>query len=242
MFRVGAQITLQPYPPGDRSALEHATTATHFTKLTRRDVIEIGYSTVLGAGLAALTGGRSWGAEPAPAPRAKSVLFVFLFGGPSHLDTFDPKPEAPDEFRGEFRPIDTSVAGVRICEHLPRMAQRMQHWSLVRSMTCNPNFGDHRLAVHGLLGGIDELPPGAGLAASRRDWPSWCAGVEYTRRAGDGLPASVVLPGEVIDSGTGCTPPRTPDCWGPNSIPFRFAAILPIRNITSMTACGCRPV
>ena len=52
--------------------------------------------------------GRARAAVPAP-PRAKSVLFLFLFGGPSHLDTFDPKPEAPDECRGEFRPIDTSV-------------------------------------------------------------------------------------------------------------------------------------
>ena len=101
------------------------------------------------------------------------------------------------------------------------MAQRMQHWSLVRSMTCNPNFGDHRLAVHGLLGGIDELPPGAGLAASRRDWPSWCAGVEYTRRAGDGLPASVVLPGEVIDSGTGLYPAQNAGLLGAKFDPFQ---------------------
>jgi hypothetical protein len=195
--------------------------ASRLTKLTRRDVLEIGYSTALGTGLAALSGGRSWGAEPAPAPRAKSVLFVFLFGGPSHLDTFDPKPQAPDEFRGEFRPIDTSVAGVQICEHLPDMAQRMQHWSLVRSMTCNPGFGDQRQAVHGLLAGVDELPPGAGLAASRRDWPSWCAGVEYTRRAGDGLPASVVLPGEVIDPGTGLYPAQNAGLLGAKFDPFQ---------------------
>ena len=80
-------------PPATGAHWSMPQPATHFTKLTRRDVIEIGYSTVLGTGLAVLTGGRSWGAEPAPAPRAKSVLFVFLFGGPSHLDTSIRKPK-----------------------------------------------------------------------------------------------------------------------------------------------------
>lgn len=195
--------------------------ATTSPKLTRRDMLEIGYSTVLGTGLAALGGGRSWGAEPANPRRAKSVLFIFLFGGPSHLDTFDPKPEAPDEYRGEFSPIDTSVGGLQICEHLPGMAQRMRHWSLVRSMICNPGFGDHRMAVHGLLGGVDELPPGSGLAASRRDWPSWCAGVEYARKAADGLPSSVVLPGEVIDPGTGLYPAQNGGLLGAKFDPFQ---------------------
>ena len=72
-------------------------------------------------------------------------------------------------FSGEFAPIGTAVPGVQICEHLPEIARRMNHLALVRTMTCNPNFGDHRTAVHGLLGGIDELPAGATLAASRRD-------------------------------------------------------------------------
>lgn len=155
-------------------------------------------------------------------PRAKSVLFLFLFGGPSQLDTFDPKPEAPAEVRGEFHPIDTAVSGVRICEHLPLFAQRMNRWSLVRSMTCNPSFGDHRLAVHGLLGGIDELPAGAGLAASRRDWPSWCAGVEHVRGGAEGLPASVVLAGEVVDPATGLYPGQNGGLLGPQCDPYQI--------------------
>ena len=148
-------------------------------------------------------------------------LFLFLFGGPSQLDTFDPKPEAPAEFRGDFRSIDTAVPGTQICEHLPGIAQRMNHWALVRSMTCNPNFGDHRTAVHGLLGGVDELPPGAGLAASRHDWPSWCAGVEYHRRAADGLPSSVMLPGEVVDPATGRYPAQNGGLLGAKFDPFQ---------------------
>jgi hypothetical protein len=195
-------------------------------RFTRREIIEIGYSSALGASLAALSGGRALAVEPTgrseavSTPRAKSVLFLFLFGGPSHLDTFDPKPEAPAEYRGDFRPIQTAVSGVQICEHLPEIARRMDRLALVRSMTCNPSFGDHRMAVHGLLGGIDELPPGAGLAASRRDWPCWCAGVEYTRRGRDGLPASVVLPGAVVDPGTGLYPGQNAGLLGAKFDPF----------------------
>jgi hypothetical protein len=189
-------------------------------RLSRRELIEVGCSTALGLGLSTLVGGRARAAS-VTAPRAKSVLFLFLFGGPSHLDTFDPKPEAPDECRGEFRPIDTSVPGVQICEHLPQLAQRMHHWALVRSMSCSSSFGDHRFAVHGMLGGIDELPPGAGLAASRHDWPSWCASVEYFRRSGHGMPASVVLPGEILDPGTGLYPAQNAGLLGAKFDPFQ---------------------
>jgi hypothetical protein len=189
-------------------------------RLSRRELIEVGCSTALGLGLSTLVGGRARAASVTP-PRAKSVLFLFLFGGPSHLDTFDPKPEAPDECRGEFRPIDTSVPGVRICEHLPQLAQRMHHWALVRSMSCSSSFGDHRFAVQGMLGGVDELPPGAGLAASRHDWPSWCASVEYFRRSGHGMPASVVLPGEILDPGTGMYPAQNAGLLGAKFDPFQ---------------------
>ncbi|MFN0055735.1 MAG: DUF1501 domain-containing protein [Planctomycetales bacterium] len=196
--------------------------------LTRRELLQVGYSSVLGAGVAELL------RRPARAvdsvdrstelttPRAKSVLFLFLFGGPSQLDTFDMKPQAPAEVRGEFQPIDTSVGGVQICEHLPLLAQRMHHWSLIRSLTCNPRFGDHRLAVHGLLGGIDELPAGAKLAASRNDWPSWCGGVEFTRGGREGLPASVVLPGEVTDPATGLYPGQNGGLLGAGYDPYQI--------------------
>ncbi len=65
----------------------------------------------------------------------KSIINVFLGGGPSHIDTFDLKPEAPREFRGEFQPIDTNVPGVQICEHLPELAARMNDLAIVRSLT-----------------------------------------------------------------------------------------------------------
>ena len=65
----------------------------------------------------------------------KSIINVYLGGGPSHLDTFDLKPDAPQEFRGEFRPIETNVAGIQICELLPELARRMDQLAIIRSLT-----------------------------------------------------------------------------------------------------------
>jgi hypothetical protein len=73
----------------------------------------------------------------------RSAVFVFLGGGPAHQDTFDMKPEAPSEYRGQFRPIRTSVAGIEICEHLPKMARLANRYALIRGIT-------HSLADHGL--------------------------------------------------------------------------------------------
>jgi hypothetical protein len=65
----------------------------------------------------------------------KSIINIFLSGGPSHIDTFDPKPQAPKEVRGEFNAIDTNVAGIQICEHLPNLAARMDQLTLIRSLS-----------------------------------------------------------------------------------------------------------
>src|SRR4026207_1754537 len=68
-------------------------------------------------------------------PAAKSCILLWMSGGPSHLDTFDLKPEAPAGVRGEFRPIETSVPGIRISEHFPKLAQLMQHAAVLRGMS-----------------------------------------------------------------------------------------------------------
>jgi hypothetical protein len=73
----------------------------------------------------------------------RSAILVFLGGGPAHLDTFDLKPEAPAEYRGEFSPIATSTPGVEICEHMPRLARRADKYAVIRGIT-------HNLAAHGL--------------------------------------------------------------------------------------------
>ena len=69
----------------------------------------------------------------------KSIVLINLFGGPSHIDLFDMKPDAPEDVRGQFKPIATSVPGTSICEHLPRTAKWMDHSSLLRTVTHNLN-------------------------------------------------------------------------------------------------------
>jgi hypothetical protein len=96
-----------------------------------------------------------------PSPRADSCILIFLNGGPSHLDMWDMKPQAPTEIRGEFRPIPSSVPGVQLSEHLPRLARLMHHCTLVRSMHHSVN-NSHAAAVYVGLTGHDRGELGGG--------------------------------------------------------------------------------
>jgi hypothetical protein len=129
----------------------------------------------------------------AGAPR-KSVLFIFLTGGLSHQDSFDLKPDAPDSVRGDFRPIATRTPGVRICEHLPLLAQRTDRYALVRSVGTDTN--GHELACHKLLTGRLDLPAGFTLnkTPNATEWPSMLSLVTYLTRGRNGLPPAAVLP------------------------------------------------
>ena len=97
----------------------------------RRRFLQVGAAGVVGSTLPLFH--RSAAASPGTG-RAKSVLLVLLSGGPSQLDTLDPKPNAPAEIRGEFSAIETAVPGISICEHLPKLAQQMSRWSIIRSL------------------------------------------------------------------------------------------------------------
>lgn len=162
----------------------------HPVGLTRRELIQVGYSALLGLGLPSLWARSGLGA--AVAPRAKSVLLIFQTGAPSHIDTLDLKPDAPEEIRGTFRPIDTKAPGVRICEHLPGLAARADKFAIVRSMT--HGLPSHEHATHMMLTGIDKMPPGSTHMASRSDWPCFASGLDYLRPRGDGIPNGVMLP------------------------------------------------
>src|SRR5262245_60774037 len=86
---------------------------------SRRDVPKFGPVAVPTGAFAA----RTAAGEPDHTTNAPAVIFVWLPGGPPHQDTFDMKPDAPVEYRGPFRPIDTNVPGIRVCEHLPQLAK-----------------------------------------------------------------------------------------------------------------------
>src|SRR5438045_989631 len=102
---------------------------------SRRDWLRLGIPAVLGTGI-----GRAVSATPRAAStpgfgRAKSVIVVFTSGGQSQLDTWDPKPDAPEEVRGIFRTIPTVVPGLRVCEHLPRLAKLAHRYTVLRTLT-----------------------------------------------------------------------------------------------------------
>lgn len=109
----------------------------------RRDFLKAG---ALGAGLS-LAGylrlSAEEGAKVKQRATAKSAIFINLAGGPSHMDTFDLKPEAPDDHRGAFKPIDSNVSGIKISEHLPKLARQCDKFAILRSVT-------HTLAAHDL--------------------------------------------------------------------------------------------
>jgi hypothetical protein len=160
---------------------------------SRRETLQVGFSGLLGLGLPTLLQGRDRAAkEKAKAASPKSVILIFLTGAPSHQDTFDLKPEAPAEVRGEFKPIASRTAGLRICEHLPRLAARSDKYAIVRSMT--HEMPSHEHATHMLLTGIDKMPAGATHMASRSDWPCYASGLDYLRPRIDGIPNGVMLP------------------------------------------------
>jgi hypothetical protein len=120
--------------------------------ITRREVVQIGASTLLGLSLADVLRWRAEGAG-AMAGSARSVIFLWLWGGPAQLDTWDPKPDAPLDYRGPFAPIATSVTGVRVCELFPKIAQLANRFAILRSLHTGSN--DHGVAgTIGLTGGI----------------------------------------------------------------------------------------
>src|SRR6185312_4062353 len=126
---------------------------------TRRELLKAGTIGLLGLSWPELLARRAAAAsEAAPTAsfgKAKACILLFMWGGPAHQDTWDMKPEAPEDYRGEFLPLPTKVPGIQICEHLPQLAARMDKLCVVRSMT--HNNADHTVSTHFLLTG--QPPP-----------------------------------------------------------------------------------
>lgn len=138
-------------------------------RLSRRRLLEIGSLGLAGITLPRLFEAEARAAAEGLTPRADSCIIIFLNGGPSHLDMWDMKPEAPDGIRGEFKPIDTSLPGVQLSEHLPRLATELHRATLVRSMHHSVNNA-HAAAVYTSLTGHDRGEIGGGALPT--DHPS----------------------------------------------------------------------
>ncbi len=139
-----------------------------FQHLSRRDILRAGSLGLFGLSLPQLLAAKV-SADEAKEPsfgRAKACILLFMWGGPAHQDTWDLKPDAPPEIRGEFKPISTNVPGLQICEHMPQLATRCDKLAVIRSMT--HTNADHTPSTHYLLTG-QPPPPTANRSL---EWPS----------------------------------------------------------------------
>ena len=172
-------------------------------KLPRRDFLRIGGLGLVGLGLADVLERE---AEAAASSNECSVVYLFQSGGPAQHETWDLKPEAPANVRGEFQPIETVVAGIQICEHLPRLAARADQFALLRSFSHSSS--EHSIGHHIMLTGYNSTPVGfEPNRPTHNDWPSMATVVNYAmrdRRAE--VPNSVVLP-HLLNHRTGYTIP-----------------------------------
>jgi hypothetical protein len=145
--------------------------------VSRRELMRVGGLSLLGLGLEDY-----FRLQAAPAktetkitPRAKQVLMIFLQGGPSHIDIWDPKPDAPSNIRGEFKPIPTKVSGIQVSEVMPKLAGVMDRVTLVRSMSYTPvGLFNHTAAMYQMMTGWapDKVSPSGQLEPpSPRDFP-----------------------------------------------------------------------
>ncbi len=159
--------------------------------VSRRDVLRVGTLGLAGLTLADVLRQRT--AADSTVARGKSVIMIWMRGGPSHIDSFDMKPHAPAEVRGEFQPISTNVPGIQICEHMPLLAGDMDKLAILRGIKSN-DLGDH--TPHYIITGSPD----------RGKRPAFGGVVSHLQPRTDGLPPYVSL---MYD------PPRLYDNEGP---------------------------
>lgn len=155
--------------------------------LKRRELLRAGGLSLFGLSLPRLLRAADRNTE-SRAARAKSVILFNLLGGPSHMDMFDMKPAAPAEVRGEFQPIDTSLPGLQICEHLPETAKLMHKACLIRTISHTYNSHDPLAIMTGFTGGNPQLP------AQPTDPPDIGAICQYLGIGPHDVPGAVCLP------------------------------------------------
>jgi Protein of unknown function (DUF1501) len=194
--------------------------------ISRRTAVQAGAVGLLGLGMNHLR--PLLAAAPSQQPTratAKSCIYIFLSGGLAQHESFDLKPDAPEDVRGEFRPTATRTAGVHICEHLPGLAERSNQWAIVRSLTHATN--EHTLGHYLMLTGRNMAAPGFRGDRKPRpsDWPSLTSIVgEALPARGDNLPPAIVLPERLVHWSGGVIPGAYGGLMGSRRDPFFIEA------------------
>ncbi len=176
---------------------------------TRRDVLRVGGAGMLGLTIGPLLelralasdlsvgGGAGWG-------KAESIILVYLQGGPSHLDLWDPKPKAPENVRSIFKPISTKLPGVHFTEILPRLAKLNDRFTLIRSLSYSPNgLFNHTAAIYQMMTGYttDKVSPSGQLEPpSPKDFPNFGSNIVRLRPSEEPMLPFVMLPRPLQES------------------------------------------
>src|SRR5438445_6960566 len=178
---------------------------------SRREFLRVGGAGMLGISLADILALEAR-ADTAPESgkkkngwgRAKSVLFVFLQGGPSHIDIWDPKPEAPSNIRGEFKPIKSNVSGIYLSEVMPKLAKQMDKATLIRSVSYTPaGLFNHTAAIYQMMTGYtpDRVSPSGQLEPpAPNDFPHMGAQIVRLRPSDIPMLPFVMLPRPLQES------------------------------------------
>jgi len=184
--------------------------ATNCEGTTRRDCLKLGLGAFIGGGLVDALRFRAQAGEAGstnPVATAKSCILIWMDGGPTHFETFDPKPEAPAEIRGEFEPIRTGVPGMLFSEHMVKLAASTDKFSMIRSV--RHNQGNHGAGNHYMMTGAPpRIPVGCGAFVSFH--PSIGSVVAHEHPRDNGLPTYFSMP-QMSRSG------------GPNFLGARYA-------------------
>lgn len=162
----------------------------------RRDAIRVGGSGMLGLTLPRLLQAAE-DSDSARKRRAKSVIFLFQWGGPSHVDTFDMKPDAPSEYRSKYRTISTSVPGMHVCEHLPETAKIMHMFAQIR--TVHHTMNNHNSAGYTALTGVEPPVDDQRLRESLDLFPAFGSVVDKVAPNDGELPTFVSFPHRIAD-------------------------------------------
>ncbi|MBQ18707.1 MAG: hypothetical protein CMJ65_16470 [Planctomycetaceae bacterium] len=187
----------------DRGSPMHSTPprrgCSQFNRLPRRAALQAGG--LLGLSLPALLQQQSLGAVAGEGGKAKSCIILYCWGGQSHIDTWDLKPDAPKQIRGPFKPIATNVPDIRVGEHIPRLARMADKLSIIRSVYHTDPA--HGRGMYWNLTGHKPPPNRPGNIPPRRaDWPGLAAMISFFRDGRSGVPRSIRLPYPMVDNGT----------------------------------------
>lgn len=197
--------------------------------VSRRTAVQAGAIGLLGVGSNHLQALRAADSKSSAPASAKTCIYIFLSGGLSQHESFDPKPNAPAEVRGEFNPIATRVPGLDICEYLPGLAERSHLWSVVRSLTHSTN--DHTLGHYYMLTGRSGATPGFRGDRQPRstDFPSIASTIGDALPGRSNLPPAIVLPERLVHWSGGTIPGAFGGQMGSQRDPF-FVEASPYGN------------